>query len=293
MLRDRQRLSLIPVKLLKMTTPGTLRERTMDLDAKEQKLRELIARHDSLLIAFSGGVDSSLLAAITQEVLGDRCRAALLESPLVPRGDILAARKTAAALEIHLEMIPLPLLEEEAVRGNPPDRCYHCKKLSARILKERARDLGLACVADGTSASDAGERRPGLRASAEEGILHPLLEAGLTKEEIRALARRRGHAFWDRPPAACLASRIPYGEELTPVKLRMVGDAEDRLHALGFSQVRVRLHGELARIEVMPEEMEKLWKERGTILGELAGMGFTYVTIDLAGYRSGSMDEVL
>jgi uncharacterized protein len=265
----------------------------MDLDTKEQRLREEVAGRGSLLIAFSGGVDSSLLAAIAREVLGDRCRAVFLESPLVSRAEIQGARQAAADLGIPLEMIPLPVLEEEAVLKNPPDRCYHCRKLSARILKERARELGLACVADGASASDLGEHRPGIRAAGEEGILHPLMEAGLTKEQIRAIARRRGYGFWNRPSAACLASRIPYGEELSTVKLRMIEGAEELLHALGFGQVRVRLHGEVARIEVMPGEMEKLWKERERILETLTEMGFTYVAIDLAGYRSGSMDEVL
>jgi uncharacterized protein len=265
----------------------------MDLDGKEQQLRERLAARGSLLIAFSGGVDSSLLAAIAREVLGDRCRAVLLESPLVPRAAIMGARETAAELGVPLEVIPLPVLEDEGVLRNPPDRCYHCRRISARVLSTRARELGLASVADGTSASDLGEHRPGLRAAAEEGILHPLAEAGLTKEDIRAIARRRGHGFWNRPSAACLASRIAYGEDLSIVKLRLIEEAEALLHALGFTQARVRLHGEVARIEVMPGEMEKLWKEREQILGALTGMGFTYVTADLAGYRSGSMDEVL
>jgi len=263
------------------------------LDEKERRLRELIAGQGSLLVAFSGGVDSSLLAAIARDVLGERCRAILLESPVVPGREIRDARRTADELGILLEVIPLPIMEEEPILRNPPDRCYLCRKLSARVLKRRARELGLACIADGTSASDLGGHRPGVRAAREEGILHPFVEAGLTKDDIRAIARRRGYAFWNRPSAACLASRIPYGEEITMVRLRMIEDAEELLRALGFTQVRVRLHGEVARIEVMPEEMEKLWKERERILDELAEMGFTYVTIDLAGYRSGSMDEVL
>jgi uncharacterized protein len=264
----------------------------MDLNAKEQGLRELIAQRESLLISYSGGVDSSLLIAIAREVLGDRCHAVLLESALVPRAAIREARKTAAELGVPLEVIPVPLLEEESFSRNPPDRCYLCKRASARILKERARELGIACVADGTGTSDLGEHRPGIRAAAEEEILHPFVEAGLTKEDIRAIARRRGYGFWNRPSAACLASRIPYGEEITPDRLRRIEEAEGVLRGLGFTQVRVRLHGPVARIEVMPGEMERLWKERKRILEGLRSAGFSYVTADLAGYRTGSMDEV-
>lgn len=265
----------------------------MDLKGKEQVLREKIAGRGSMLISFSGGVDSSLLAAMAREILGERCRAVLLESPVVPRAAIREAEETAANLGVPLDVIPVPLLEEEPFPGNPPDRCYHCKKISARILKERGRELGLACVADGANASDLGEHRPGIRAGSEEGIIHPFIEAGITKADIRAMARRQGHPFWNRPPAACLASRIPYGEKITPERLRLIEKAEGKLHDLGFTQVRVRLHGPVARIEVMPEEMERLWMERKEILGAVRSLGIPYVTIDLAGYRSGSMDEVL
>jgi uncharacterized protein len=263
----------------------------MDLDRKEQKLREEMAGLGSLLIAYSGGVDSSLLAAVAREVLGDRCRAVLLESPVVPRAAVREARETAAILGIPLEVIPVPLMEAEVFTRNLKDRCYQCKKISARILKARARELGLSCVADGTSASDLGEHRPGIRAGREEGILHPFINAGITKADIRALARRKGYGFWNRPSAACLASRVPYGEAITAARLRRIEDAEEHLMGLGFTQVRVRLHGPVARIEVIPEEMERLWKERSEILGSLRSMGFTYVAVDLAGYRSGSMDE--
>jgi uncharacterized protein len=263
----------------------------LDLNTSERRLSEHIASMGSLLVSYSGGVDSSLLAAVAREVLGDRCRAVLLDSPLVPRAAIREARKTASDLGVALEVIPVSLLEDESVSRNPRDRCYHCKKASARVLKGRARELGFACVADGASASDLGEHRPGIRAGNEEGILHPFIDAGLAKADIREIARRRGHGFWDRPSGACLASRIPYGEEITPAKLRMIEDAEASLHALGFSQVRVRLHGPVARIEVMPAEMERLWKEREHILAGMRSTGVPYVTVDLAGYRSGSLDE--
>jgi uncharacterized protein len=265
----------------------------MDVNGKEELLRTKIGQRSSMLIAYSGGVDSSLLAGVAREVLGDRCRAVLLESPVVPRGAIRQARETAANLGIPLEVIPVPLMEEETFLANPADRCYFCKKVSARVLKRRAGEEGLACVADGMNTSDIGEHRPGIRASDEEGIVHPFIEAGITKEEIRAIARRLGYPFWNRPSAACLSSRIPYGEEITREKLRMIEDAEDHLLRLGFTQVRVRLHGGIARIEVIPEEMKKLLQERTVILKSLQSIGFRYVTVDLGGYRTGSMDEVL
>ena len=265
----------------------------MDLEGREQMLMEGIAGRGSMLVAYSGGVDSSLLAVIAREVLGDRSRAVLLESPLVPRAALREARETAAVLGLALDVIPFPVMEEEIFTANPPDRCYHCKRMAARMLKGRARELGLASVADGTSCSDLGERRPGIRAGSEEGIAHPFIEAGLTRKDILAIARRRGYGFRDRPPAACLASRVAYGEEITHEKLRRIEEGEAMLRDLGFTQVRVRVHGPVARIEVIPGELENLWREREMILGSLRRMGFRYVTVDLAGYRSGSMDEVL
>jgi uncharacterized protein len=264
----------------------------MDVNGREQALRERIAGMGSLLVSYSGGLDSSLLAALGREILGNRCRAALLESPVVPQAAVREARETAASLGIALDVIPVPLLEEETFLANPRDRCYHCKKVSARVLKERARELGISCVADGTSVSDLGEHRPGIRAGEEEGILHPFVEAGITKADIRAIAHRRRYTFRDKPSAACLASRIPYGERITVENLGMIEEAEERLRGMGFTQVRVRLHGTVARIEVLPGEMERLLKERSRILDSFGSIGFPYVTMDLAGYRSGSMDEV-
>jgi uncharacterized protein len=265
----------------------------MDVNGKEELLREKIGGRGSMLIAYSGGVDSSLLAGIAREVLGDRCRAVLLESPVVPRGAIRRAREAAGMLGIPLEVIPFPLMEEDAFLRNPADRCYICKKASARILKGRADEAGLVFVADGMNCSDLSEHRPGIRACDEEGIVHPFVEAGITKEDIRAIARRRGYPFWNEPSAACLSSRIPYGDAITREKLRMIEDAEDYLHRLGFTQVRVRLHGGIARIEVIPEEMEKLLQESDVIQKSFRSIGFRYVTVDLGGYRAGSMDEVL
>ncbi|HMA05845.1 MAG TPA: ATP-dependent sacrificial sulfur transferase LarE [Methanomicrobiales archaeon] len=265
----------------------------MSMEDKEELLVKSIRKRGSMLIAFSGGVDSSLLAGVTMEVLGDRCRAVLLDSPVVPRFALQRAKETAEGLGIALEVIPVPLMDEKTFLANPADRCCFCKKASARVLKKRAGDLGFASIADGINASDLGEHRPGILASSEEGIVHPFVEAGITKTDIRAIAREKGYSFWDRPSAACLSSRIPYGDEITLIKLRMIETAEDHLRERGFIQARVRLHGPVARIEVAAREMERLWNERSGVQADIQAAGFRYVTVDLAGYRSGSMDEVL
>jgi uncharacterized protein len=178
-------------------------------------------------------------------------------------------------------------------RMNPADRCYYCKKISAVHLKQRAAELGLTCIADGINVSDTGEHRPGLRASTEEGILHPFIEAGITKQDIRDIARELGLLVWQKPSAACLASRIPYGDAITAGKLQRIEEAEAFLAGLGIGQLRVRLHGNLARIEVHKEDTGKILEQQSAVVRHFKSLGFVYVTLDLEGYRSGSMDEVL
>jgi len=184
-------------------------------------------------------------------------------------------------------------MNHEEFRKNPANRCYFCKRISATYLKQRAAGLGLACIADGMHVSDLGEHRPGLAASTEEGIIHPFIESGITKQDIRNIARDSGITVWQKPSAACLSSRIPYGEEITEEKLRKIEDAEEFLTLLGFGQLRVRLHGDIARIEVHKEDMGKILDIQDVLVQKFKSIGIPYITLDLEGYRSGSMDEIV
>jgi uncharacterized protein len=246
-----------------------------------------------MLVAYSGGVDSTLLAAVARDVLGEKTHCVLLDSPVVPRSAVEQAREIACGLGLMLDIIEVPLMSNADFMMNPSDRCYFCKKMSAVHLRERAAELGLACIADGINVSDTGEHRPGLRASTEEGIVHPFIEAKITKQDIRDIARDLDLPVWQKPSAACLSSRIPYGDAITEGKLRRIEDAETYLASLGIGQVRVRLHGDLARIEVHKEDRDTILKQHSAVAKKLKSLGFAYITLDIEGYRSGSMDEVL
>lgn len=265
----------------------------MPVADKKRTLEGIIADFGSLLISFSGGVDSTFLAVLARDLLGDKSRAVFLDSPLVSRAAVTDAIGVAGDYGILLDIVQVPLMDYERFRKNPPERCYHCKKISARYLKETATKYGLACIADGINVSDMGEHRPGLTATTEEGIIHPFILAGITKEEIRQIARSRGLAIWQKPSAACLSSRIPYGDEITLANLRIIEEAEAFLAGKGFLQFRVRLHGRVARIEVLPSDFGKIMAIREEIQKRFREIGISYAALDLAGYRSGSMDEIL
>lgn len=265
----------------------------MNTTEKTQALKEMIASRGSMLVAFSGGVDSTLLAVLAQEVLGNKTACVLLDSPVISRAALEQARQIAVECDLKLDIIPVPQMDHEEFRKNPVNRCYFCKKISTKYLKQRAEELGLASIADGMNVSDKGEHRPGLAASSEDGILHPFIDSGITKQEIREIARQYGLQVWQKPSAACLSSRIPYGEEITLGKLRSIEAAETFLAGLGFGHLRVRLHGTIARIEVHKEDMKKILDMQSAVVKKLKSIGFSYVTLDLEGYRSGSMDEVL
>lgn len=271
-------------------------ELTLRLEERAEKLerlKEILQEDERILIAFSGGLDSSFLAWVAAEVLGDGALLVTLDSEAIPRRELLEAEKIARSLGLRHRIVGSRILESEDIAKNSPDRCAHCKRMDARALKRIAKGEGIGRVADGVNLSDYADFRPGIRSSDEEGLIHPLAEAGLTKPDIRTLAKEMGLPFWDKPPMACLASRIPYGERITPDKLRMAEEAEEFLMGRGFRTVRVRVSGRSARIEVEKTDLEKILGMREEVAKELRRIGFSYVSLDLEGYRTGSANEVL
>ncbi|HUI40109.1 MAG TPA: ATP-dependent sacrificial sulfur transferase LarE [Methanothrix sp.] len=256
-------------------------------------LKKRIDENERLLIAFSGGVDSSLLAKIAADLLGDRALSVILDSEMMPRSELRSAEETANTLGLNCRKAKFSILQDEEFMKNPVNRCYLCKKKSAQVLKEIAAKEGIVRIADGVNLSDCSDLRPGIRACDEECIWHPFVEAGITKEDIREIAREMSLPFWKKPSSACLASRVPYGEMVSKNNLRMVEEAEDYLKSLGFEQLRVRAHGRIARIEVLKEERERALNLGEDIARRLKEIGFGYAALDLEGFRSGSMNEVL
>ena len=265
----------------------------MNLPEKLKGLKEKIREKQRLLVSYSGGVDSSLLALLAREALGDSALAVILDSETLPRRELEQAVALAEHMGLNFRVARHNILDQEPFRENPPDRCYICKKSAIALLKSIAAQEGISSIADGLNRDDCRERRPGTAACDEEGVWHPFVEAGMGKEDIRAAARDLGLPVWNKPSSACLASRIPYRRPLARQTLRMVEAAEDLLKSLGFGQLRVRADGGVARIELEKQEMEKALKMGEEIASKLKALGFSYVSLDLEGYRSGSMDEVL
>lgn len=270
----------------------------MTLDEKFAQLQELLRGYGSCLVAYSGGVDSVFLARVSHDVLGERALAAIADSPSLPRRELAEARELAHQFGLPLEIVRTAEFSDARYLANPTNRCYFCKHALFTELVPFARARGFAVIVYGENASDVGDHRPGAQAAAEFSIRAPLKEAGLTKPEIRELSARLGLPTADKPQMACLSSRIPTGEEVTPQKLAQIEAAENVLRDLGFHDVRVRHHelkqGALARIEVGTEELPRLLAGdcHRRVAEQLSALGYLHVTVDAAGYRRGSTNGV-
>ena len=256
-----------------------------------ESARVIVRGMSSALIAYSGGVDSSLLLKLALDELGARAVAVLASSPAYPESEQQEARELAQQLGARLVEVSTAEVELDAYRRNNPDRCFHCKEELFETLEPVRRDLGLDHIAYGATADDAGDHRPGHGSAVRRGIRFPLLEAGMGKAEIRAAARGLGLPNWNKPSFACLSSRIPHGTEVTVEALRQIEAAEAAIKALGFRQVRVRHHGDVARIEVEPEEIARLVSERERVVAALQAAGYRFVSLDLEGYTTGSLNR--
>jgi uncharacterized protein len=262
---------------------------------KQAALRHLLHGLPSLIIAYSGGVDSSYLAWEATQVLGDRALCITADSASYPERHRALAIRIARDFGLHHEIIKTDEMARPEYRANPANRCYYCKQELYTHLSAIARDRGIPAIADGSNADDRGDYRPGRQAAREHGVLSPLDEVGLTKDEIRELSRDAGLPTWDEPASACLSSRIPYFSEVTDEKLRMIERAENVLRELGFRVCRVRHHDTLARLEIGRDEMPRALEPAiaDAIDRELRAIGYQHVTIDLRGYRLGSLNEAL
>jgi uncharacterized protein len=266
-----------------------------DVQVKYEKLREILKEMGRVVIAFSGGVDSSLLLRTAHDVLGENVLAVIAGSEVYPEREVEEALDLAAKMNVRFRHITTHELDNPDFYDNPPRRCYFCKSELFSLIKEIGKEAGFDCVLDGANADDVMDFRPGSQAAAELGVRSPLKEAGLTKNEIREISRILNLPTWNKPSMACLASRFPYHRRIDRRSLKQVGQAEDFLRNKGFTQLRVRFHGDTARIELAQEEISRLFDVvlRKEIVEAFKSFGFSYVSLDLEGYRTGSMNEIL
>ena len=267
-----------------------------DSDACFERLYQILheyEKEEKIFIAYSGGVDSSLLCDIAWECIGRKMIALLLTGPFIPEHEVSKAIAFARERDIPLLVYEYDMLSFPDITENTKERCAFCKQHMADLLWQIADEQGCSTIIDGVCTSDTAEYRPGIEVSTKAGIKHPFLECGITKAEIRNFAWRRGLSLWDKPSSACLASRVPYGAPLTKDLLRLIERSEYYLHEHGFLPVRVRIHNDIARIEIAPEQFQALIEMRKEIVSTLRKFGILHVTLDMLGHRSGSMDETV
>ena len=274
------------MNMKKIVWRGLLGRKVLALDL-------FLQQQQKVAIGFSGGADSTFLAAVAAQALGKNALAVTIDTPFLARAELCEARALARRLGLRHRVVRINVLEHRQVAANPPDRCYFCKTIDFQAVRRVARRAGIECLCDGSNVDDAGDYRPGARAVSELGVRSPLRECGFTKADIRAASRKLGLSTAAKPAMACLASRFPYGTPITAEALLKVERAEAALHALGFRQCRVRLHGDVGRLELPPADLGRAVAQRERILRQLKAAGLRYIALDLEGYRMGSLNEML